>query len=30
MNRAIEAAEARMIVERMKSRFAFPGMPTVS
>ena len=30
MNRAIEAAEARMIVERMKARFAFPEMPTVS
>jgi hypothetical protein len=27
---AIEAAEARMIVERMKARFAFPEMPTVS
>ena len=27
---AIEAVEARMIVERMKARFAFPEMPTVS
>ena len=27
---AIEAAEARMIVERMMARFAFPEMPTVS
>jgi hypothetical protein len=27
---AIEAAEARMIVERMKARFAFPEKPTVS
>jgi len=27
---AIEAAEARMIVERLKARFAFPEMPTVS
>ena len=27
---AIEAAEARMIVERLKARFAFPETPTVS
>ena len=27
---AIEAAEARMIVERMKARFAVPEKPTVS
>ena len=27
---SIDAAEARMIVERMKARFAFPEMPSVS